>query len=43
MRIGALTNMDKGMEMGERWKREERNRSVEKGMRGDEMANGDKE
>ena len=36
-------DMDKSMEMGEWWKREERNRSVEKGMRRDEMANGDKE
>ena len=35
--------MDKSMEMGEWWEREERNRDVEKGMRGDEMANGDKE
>ena len=35
--------MDKSMEMGEWWEREERNRDVEKRMRGDEMANGDKE
>ena len=36
-------DMDKSMEMGEWWEREERNRGVEKRMRGNEMANGDKE
>ena len=36
-------DMDKSMEMGEWRKREEWSRSMEKGMRGDEMANGSKE
>ena len=36
-------DMDKSLEVGEWWKGKERNRSVEKGMRGDDMENGNKE
>ena len=36
-------DMDKSLEVGEWWKREERNGSMEKGMRGDDMENGSKE